>query len=93
MDNTAKISSDDFMYHTKFTYGVPLIFLDCIDYLTGSDFITQIESFRYPPRLEPQFESTSKEFEATKKKIQEDFLPCAHDLFQKLGAIDFSKLE
>ena len=86
-----QLSLDDFIHNVEFTYGIPLIVLDFVDSLTGSDFIQKLHDHINPPKNVERFDTSAQEFEETKKKIDDDFLPWCFSLFNALGNVDLSQ--
>jgi hypothetical protein len=54
-----QLSLDDFVHNVEFTYGIPLIVLDFIDSLTGSDFIQKLHDHINPPKNVERFDTSA----------------------------------
>lgn len=59
----AFLSEDDFVEKVNFRFGLPLIVLDFIDIITGSDFIETVKkNFVDPPKHIQRFDPQNDEF-------------------------------
>ncbi len=67
------------MAEIKFKFGIPLIVLDFIDYICGSDLISTVKKYvdplPYIVRFDPNWESSADEFKKEKEKIDPEFYP------------------
>ena len=86
-----QLSLDDFVNHVEFKFGIPLIVLDYIDALTGSDFIQQLHERINPPRDVDRFDPANVVFAELKNQIDEDFRVNIYSIFNALGAVDMEK--
>lgn len=76
----------------SFKFGLPLVVLDFIDYMTGSDFIETVYNFVNPDlknnpieRLEPFHQD---ELRQLRDEIDDQFLPFIFGIFNALGEIE-----
>ena len=74
-----------------FTFGVPLIVLDFIDTITGSNFIQQLHEHMNPPKDPERFNCNDFKYQNMKDEIHERFLPNVFILFNALGGCDLKK--
>jgi hypothetical protein len=44
----AFLTEEEFVERIEFKFGIPLVVLDFIDYMTGSDFIKTVQTFVNP---------------------------------------------
>ena len=71
----AFLNEEDFCDKINFKFGVPLIVLDFIDYICGSDFIKTVQTFVNPQSHIERFDTHNNEFNELKSNIDEEFLP------------------
>ena len=58
----AFLSEADFCDRVKFKFGIPLIVLDFIDYMTGYGFINLVQTFVNAPKYIERFDPTNDDF-------------------------------
>ena len=71
----AFLKEDDFCERINFKFGVPLILLDFIDYLCGSDFIKTVQTFVNPMSHVERFDAHNNEFNDLKQNIDDEYIP------------------
>ena len=76
------------MDNIKFKFGVPLVVLDFIDFVVGSDLIRTAQTFIHPQHHIDRFDAGhDNDFAELKGRIDEDFCPYIFNLFNALGNI------
>ena len=91
-NNKVFLDADQFCDQIQFRFGIPLIVLDFIDFMTGSDFIANVQLNVNPEPLIDRFDPQNTEFKDLKDKVEDEFLPYIFNLFDALGAVDLKKL-
>ena len=66
-DSNAKISVSEFVNDVKFKYSVPLIALDFIDAMTGSELLQDLHNFHLSDNILTRFNIEDPTFLALKK--------------------------
>lgn len=91
-NSKAFLKEEDFCERVNFKFGVPLIVLDFIDYLCGSNFIETVQTFVNPQTHVERFDAQNSDFNDLKQNIDEEFLPYIFQLFNALGHINLKDL-
>ena len=90
--NKAFLPIDEFVELVHFKFGIPLIVLDFLDYVTGSDFIYTVQKFVNPQIHIERFNVQDNDFNELKSNIDDEFLPYTFQVFNALGNIDLHDL-
>lgn len=83
----ARIEINDFADRVIFSHSLPLIYLDFVDTLTGSNILKNLHAFEFPKRYAARIDVESSEFLQLKSQIDECFLPHIWSIFDRLGEI------
>ena len=83
-----QLTLDEFVNNVNFQFGVPLIVLDYVDAITGSDFIQKLHEHINPPKNVERFDPLSRDFTELKNQIDDEFLINIYSLFNALGNVD-----
>ena len=84
----AFLTEQDFIDRIKFKFGIPLVVLDFIDFVVGSDLIRTAQTYINPQHHIDRFDAGhDNEFAELKGNIDEDFLPYIFYTFNALGNI------
>ena len=86
-DTKAFLREEEFVEKINFKFGVPLVVLDFLDFITGSNFIRKVQKFTNPQTYIKRFDEHNSEFNDLKGTIDDDYLPYIFQLFNSLGAI------
>jgi len=89
----AYLNETEFQEMIDFKFGLPLIVFDFVDYMVGSDLITEVQKYVNPQTHIDRFDTSNQEFNELKLKVDEEFLPYIFQLFNALGAIDLRDLD
>ena len=92
-DHSAHLNQSDFCSKVHFTYGVPLIVLDFIDYMTGSEFIKELHEYMNPPRIIDRFDTQAFHYRSMKEKVNDNFHINIFIIFNALGKVDLSQYQ
>ena len=85
---------EDFVDRINFRFGIPLVVLDLMDQITGSDYIETVQMFVNPIRnnIERFDVQNSEKFSELKGQVDDDFFPYIFQLFNALGVINVREL-
>ena len=87
------MTEDDFVERIEFKFGLPLIVLDFIDQMAGSDFIKVVQTYVNPQtHIERLNEMQTVELRELKDIVDDGFCPYIFSLFNALGNIDLNDL-
>ena len=65
-EQNAKVSREEFVELIKFTYEVPLIVLDFVDAVTGSELLKDLKNFEFPFKVTQYFNCDSPRYNGLK---------------------------
>ena len=90
----AKLSPAEFVGLMGFEYSIPMIVLDFIDEVTGSNILKQSKEVTNISQLIPVMDPWEKEFtEFKERNLDPDFIKYPWASFNRLGELDFDVLE
>ena len=89
----AYLNESEFQELIQFKFGLPLIVFDFIDYMIGSDLITEVQKYVNPQTHIERFDASNQDFNELKAKVDEEFLPYIFQLFNALGNINLNELD
>ena len=84
---------NDFCNKINFTFGLPLIVLDFIDNVTGSEFIKELHEYMNPPKDIERFDTQAFYYRNMKDNIDEKFRWNIFMIFNALGNVNLNKYQ